>query len=132
MTKQEYEYDYVARSLSVQQWEFLADHFEGSKPVIRANPREDRTRHALVARKLIVYDNPGARPTCTMLTEKGHAVMCSALGMMADMLMRNGFDGIKRCEPKPMEKLGYGRFTLPAPRPQDGGRLALDDADRSG
>lgn len=115
--KQEFEYDYIARALSVQQWEFLADHFEGNKPIIRDDHRESRTRFSLVQRKLVVYrpPTPAPHPTHTVLTEKGHAVMCTALGMMADMLTRNGYDGINN--PKETdERTGYGKFYVARPR----------------
>lgn len=80
---------YVARQLSVSQWEFLTDHFEGTRKILTRDvkPNEDRTRNAMLSRKLVYLDPPNsARPTHTILTTKGHGVMCAAMGMMADML----------------------------------------------
>lgn len=129
--------DDLARELSVTQWEFLADHFEGRRPIYGRCTfwNEDRTRNSLLARKLIRVDPPAnitPRPTHTVLTAKGHAVMCAALGLMADMLQANSFALdqevaindwftlapeyrtrdrlIEMVTRKPAEKYGYGKL----------------------
>lgn len=96
----------LARELSFHQWEFLADHFEGSRMIL-AN--ESPTRCALASRKLIRIDHPAKTTT---LTRRGHAVMCAAMGLMADVLVRAKYDG--------MEKRAYGPITTPARHAADG------------
>lgn len=128
--------DDLARELSVTQWEFLIDHFEGPRPIrSRVDVWNDpRTRVSLLVREMVRLDPPAAmtaRPTHTVLTEKGHAVMCAALGLMADMLQAKQEAAIRdwftlapqqRTEErlvemvteKPVErKYGYGRLADP-------------------
>lgn len=104
---------FMARELSFYQWEFLADHFQGPRPI---RPNEERTRMALARHKLIKVDQC-YKPTATIITERGHGVMCAAMGMMADVLMKGGYDQPKR---KPMEKYGYGKLITPARHSPDG------------
>jgi len=122
---------WLARSLSVQQWEFLADHFEGKRLILNNScsdrvrlANESRTRLALVRLEMI-KQLPHVTPTYTELTERGHRAMCAALGLMADMLMANGFNGVMT-----QTRVGYGHFLSTAGDPQAGGR-ALQSGDQS-
>lgn len=108
---------YVARMLSFAQWEYLAEHFQGARPITNAS-NESRTRQALVRHKLIGVD---AQSKHTILTEKGHTVMCAARGMMADLIAE--YD-----RARPMEKFGYGKIASPARDPFDG-ECALREQD---
>lgn len=107
-----YEED-LARELSIPQWEFLTDHFEGSRPIYARDAvrwNDTRIRVALLTRELVRLHPPphvSSKATHTTLTKKGHAVMCAALGLMADMLTKNGFN-----KPKIIEKNGYGKFVI--------------------
>ena len=145
--------DDLARELSIPQWEFLADHFERKRPIHTREAvwNEGRIRVALLNRELVRLHPPAnvtSKPTHTVLTEKGHAVMCAALGMMADMLYANelAFDNAKAiedwysispqyrtkerliemvCKPQSMEKkYAYGKFTARRPdHPAHGGNI---------
>jgi len=115
----------IARQLSFRQWELLAEHFQSPRPVtINQDSLEAKTRLSLLSRKLIrKFPYNAITATHTTLTEEGHAVMCAALGMMADMLVSCGYDGISNPKPKlptkPMEKYAYGKLITSAPDPVD-------------
>jgi hypothetical protein len=114
---------FTARQLSFTQWEFLAEHFAGPRPVIAA---EERTRVALIRHRLISCD-PYVLPRTTVLTERGHGVMCAAMGMMADILIATGYDGIRNPKPQPMkaERYGYGKCPQTESGSRDGELSAL-------
>ena len=108
---------WLARSLSIQQWEFLCDHFEGMRPILNNDcsdrmrmAQESRTRIALIRMEMITQ-LPYPIPKFTQLTERGHRAMCAALGLMADMLVANGYIGEKRPDDEAKRKtLAYGRI----------------------
>lgn len=96
---------WLARELSFFQWEFLADHFQGPRPI---RPNETATRLALSNKRLIKVDSY-SKSTCTILTERGHGVMCAAMGLMADVLTRSNYDAEAKQIRKPeIRKYGYG------------------------
>ena len=106
----------IARSMSFTQWEFLAEHFNGEpRPILH---QEMRTRQAMIARGLVKAHprSDSFMPKFTVLTEKGHGVMCAAMGMMADMLTAIGHER----ERKAMEKWGYGKRTAAESHSLDG------------
>lgn len=113
----------IARQLSFRQWELLAEHFQSPRPVtINQDSLEAKTRLSLLSRKLIrKFPYNAITATHTTLTDEGHGVMCAALGMMADMLVSCGYDGISNPKPtpKPMEKYAYGKLITSAPDPVD-------------
>ena len=116
----------IARSLSFSQWEFLAEHFNGKpRPILH---QEMRTRQAMIARSLVKAHprSDSFMPKFTVLTEKGHGVMCAAMGMMADMLTAMGNERDR----KRMEKWGYGKRT-PAESHSIDGELSLHTQYRS-
>lgn len=112
---------WMARNLSFYQWEFLADHFEGPRRVL---PNEAPTRLALANRKLLKCDQC-YKPQFTYLTERGHAVMCAAMGLMADVLIRTAH--LKPDDVKRMEKYGYGKCPSPTGHKVDGDLSAIAD-----
>ena len=123
-------YQILARQLSFRQWEMLAEHFQSPRPMtLNQDSLETRTRQALLARKLLrKFPYNAITATHTTLTEEGHGVMCAALGMMADMLVSCGYDGISnpRPKPKPMEKYAYGKLVTSAPDPVNVGDSPFD------
>jgi hypothetical protein len=96
--------EYIADRLSLMQWEYLTDHVDGSRIVVR-NAGEEPTRQSLLVRKLI-RNAPASslRPTHTTITELGRGVMAVILGRMADKLKMHGhYD---------LTKIGYGRLPV--------------------
>lgn len=109
MTGESYEY-YLASRLSATQLEFLSDHYEGMRPIVtgpRCPPNESRTRTAMLMRGLVKLEPPmhlTSRSTHTVITKKGHAVMCAALGLLADKLSEKDEQNARKL----VEKYGYG------------------------
>lgn len=112
----EYALDFVARALSTRQQEFLADHFEGKRRIVQG-PFETRTRASLMLKELIKPWPPNAMtPSHTMLTKRGHGVMCAALGHMADILTASGHG-----TEKDFRRFAYGEYVERSRHPHDDG-----------